>query len=163
MTTTSEALRVNGPRSSVNLKASNRSNSEKVMYKLTLFAPLFSLSLPVTVRNGLAALIAFLVAGVAPSAHAEVIVNAVETGGDVVISGGGSLNTGAFASINSDQISGGRIQPNGRVVLGSNFGTGGNAFSTSGSGDPIGLFGAELLLHVPDGYVSGNPLSGSST
>ena len=45
----------------------------------------------------LAALIAFLFAGVAPAAQATVTVTAVETVGDVVISGGGTLNLDGWA------------------------------------------------------------------
>ncbi len=51
MTTTSQALRVNGPRSSVNLQASNRSNSEKVMYRLTFVALAFFLFLPASAAH----------------------------------------------------------------------------------------------------------------
>ncbi len=46
MTTTSQALRVEGPRSSLNLQASHRSNSEKVMYRLTFVALAFFRFLP---------------------------------------------------------------------------------------------------------------------
>ena len=51
-------------------------------------------SLPARFSVWMAALAAFLVATVAPSARGEVVVNAIETGGDVVIFGEGSLNLG---------------------------------------------------------------------
>ena len=51
MTTTSQALRVDGPRSSLNLQASNRSNSEKVMYRLTFVALAFFLFLPASAAH----------------------------------------------------------------------------------------------------------------
>lgn len=57
--------------------------------------PLFARYLHVA-QYGLAALAAFLVATVAPSARGEVVVNAIEAGGDVVIFGEGSLNLGAW-------------------------------------------------------------------
>ena len=41
------------------------------------------------------------------------------------------------------------------------FGTGGFTFANGGSGDVVGVQG--LLLLVPQGYVSGNPLSGTAT
>jgi hypothetical protein len=46
---------------------------------------------------GLAALTTFLFAGVASSAQGGGIINAVETGADVVLSGPGSLNLAAWS------------------------------------------------------------------
>ena len=51
MTTTSQAGRVYGPRSSLNLQDSNRSKSEKVMYRLTLVALAFFLVLPASAAH----------------------------------------------------------------------------------------------------------------
>jgi hypothetical protein len=43
-----------------------------------------------------------------------------------------------------------------------NFGTGSETFASSGSGDFVGLAGVGNSLVVPQGYVSGNPLSDSA-
>jgi hypothetical protein len=114
--------------------------------------PLFARYLHVA-QYGLAALAAFLVATVAPSARGEVVVNAIEAGGDVVIFGEGSLNLGAWtppAEIDGDF---GRVSPSsGDVVVGpitgptsvlrytdpvnlmgpDSFGTGGSTFADFG-------------------------------
>jgi hypothetical protein len=136
----------------------------------------------------LASLIAFMFAGFATSAQAAVIVNAVEIGEDVVISGGGTLNLAAWVIEDNAQFSGGRVDAGndisgGRVVLGgeqvltdqylnpslvigpSVIGPGNIAFfADSGSGDVFGIdFGIPRSLNVPVGYGSGAPLSGSST
>jgi hypothetical protein len=44
-----------------------------------------------------------------------------------------------------------------------NFGTGGSANGTSGSGDLFGLIQGGQVLTVPDNYLSGDPLSSSTT
>jgi hypothetical protein len=130
----------------------------------------------------LAALIALLLAGVAPSAQGALIVDAFETGPNVMFTGSGSLNLGAWTNIlQTDEF--GRVFPNsGDIVVGptpnipvdryqtgvnfsgpSSFGTGSDGFADSGSDDIFGIiFGADDLI-VPRDYVSGDPLSGSST
>jgi hypothetical protein len=146
--------------------------------------------MPFSIQLRLASLIAFMFAGFATSAQASVIVNAVETGGDVVISGGGTLNLAEWVININAQMSGGRVDAGadpsgGRVILGlgspqvftdeySNaspvigplvIGTSNIAFfADAGSGDIFGIdFGIPRSLNVPIGYVSGAPLSGSST
>ena len=135
------------------------------------------------VPRRIVALIAFLLVAGAPAAQAGVILTAVESGGDVVISGEGTLNTGAwstFFELTDPSI----LNPTRRIIVGptpavpSNrygqpdnfmgdlaFGTEGDAFASSGSGDLIGLtfLAGDRQLYVPDGYVSGDPLSGSAT
>lgn len=155
------------------------------MYRLTFLAPLFSLSLSVTARYGLAALIAFLLAGVAPAAQGAVIVNAVETGGNVVFTGSGTLNLDAWTKRDFDPPfeDFGRIRPttgvfrvgpvpsipadlyaNPENFMGpSSFGTGGDAFGTSGSGGLLGLIPGGEQLTVPFNYVSGGMVSSSTT
>jgi hypothetical protein len=130
----------------------------------------------------LALVIAFMFAGFAPSAQGAAIVNAVETGGDVVFTASGDLNLEAwtFSTILEDF---GRIQPNTGVFrvgpvssvegdfyiapndfLGpSNFGTGASANGTSGSGGLLGLIPGGQSLLVPRQYNSGDPLSSSTT
>jgi len=44
-----------------------------------------------------------------------------------------------------------------------NFGTGGFVAGDTFSGDSVGIFGALGQINVPEGYVSGNPLSASMT
>jgi hypothetical protein len=129
----------------------------------------------------LAALIAFMFAGFATSAQAAVIVNAVEVGGNVVISGSGTLNLGAWTGPN-DSGDFSRIDPSSlSIVLGptpfvagdrhidpqnfagpSGYGAGGGTNATSGTGDLFGFAGS-FNMNVPDGYESGDPLSGSAT
>ena len=135
------------------------------------------------------ALLAFLLAGVSPSAQGAVIVDAIETGGpsgDVVFSGSGSLNLDAWTRAAVDGEDFGRIDPPRRFNVGpvpsvpvdryqdavnfdgpSNFGLAGDSLGSSGSGDIFGLLFADPLpvsgLIVPDGYTSGDPLSGSTT
>jgi hypothetical protein len=137
----------------------------------------------VVAAGRLAALIALMCAGIAPSVHGEVIVNAVETGGDVVFTGSGSLDFGAWSS-NQNTNAFGLINPTRSIVVGptpavdsdiyftptdftgpSQFGTGSETFADSGSGDIFGLgfISSSRSLWVPDTYVSGNSLSGSST
>ena len=138
----------------------------------------------------LAALIAFMFAGFATSAQAAVIVNAVEMGGTVVISTepGGSLNWDEWTGLINTQFNG-QIEADLLILLGvgspavdvdlrinppasfsgpTSIGTGTALFQPDlGSGDVFGLdfqagMGAQAL-YVPDAYVSGNPLDGSST
>ena len=117
----------------------------------------------------------------ASSALGAVTVTAIETGGDVVFTGSGTLN------IDTGTLFGGVIGGGGGVSVDSGFQVGpppnqlldaytfdnfsGPSFigpgtestiATSGLGD---LFGVEFggLLLVPDGYTSEDPLLGSST
>jgi hypothetical protein len=138
------------------------------------------------------ALIAFLLVAGAPAAQASVIVTAVESGGDVIISGGGTLNLGAWTAPAEPDGDFGRINPSsGDVVVGpitgptsvlrytdpvnlmgpDSFGTGGDTTADFGTG--AGVFGFIVTfmepsapngqLLVPVDYLSGDPLSGSST
>lgn len=42
------------------------------------------------------------------------------------------------------------------------FGSGGETFASDGSGDMVGIIGEESELFVPQGYVSGTPLSSTT-
>lgn len=120
------------------------------------------------------------------TANAVYIVTATETGGGVVFTGSGSLNLAAWRAPGSPSNRVGGIQPAGADVglllgsdspvpvgdylIGSNFdgpasfGTGTSfAYSSSGTGDYVGINPVYTALFVPFGYTSGNPLSGSST
>ncbi len=131
----------------------------------------------------LIALIAWLFAGVATSAQANVILTAVESGGDVVISGGGTLDLGGWGDEIDTTLDTGSVAASSVFVLGglgtvfvnswrdepasftgpTNIGPGSFLFSADdGSGDRFGLVFSGGLI-VPDGYASGNPLNSSST
>lgn len=133
-------------------------------------------------QTRLTALIAFLLAAVAPSAQGAVIVTAVESGGDVVLNGSGTLDLSGWSD-KTDTSQNVAINPNGSIVLvgpapglaafdvynmgisviaPGDFGPGvTTSFATSGSGDAFGFSGDNL--QVPDEYISGDPLSGSAT
>jgi hypothetical protein len=119
------------------------------------------------------------------AAMAQVIVNFQQIGGNVVATGSGSIDTtnltlvgntnnSAFVwanfplggSIFSTAIIGGTAIVPEDVYSGitgpSNFGSGGQFFATSGSGDVFGVL-ANDVLDVPAGYASGSPLSATST
>ena len=123
----------------------------------------------------------------ANAAQCAVTINAVETGGNVVFTGSGSLNTGAWTLIvreppllpNEDFS---RMNPSNPFALvgptpsvdadfyvspqnfvgPSDFGAGGESFASSGAGDLFG-FRQTTGIAVPLNYVSGDPLSGSAT
>ncbi len=134
-----------------------------------------------------AALIALVLAGLATSAQANVILTAVETSGDVVISGGGILdrddwagrfNTEFFASIEAD--AGFTVGPEGSIIMNppvdiyqtapasftgpESIGMGVDFFgATSGSGDVFGIDFANDSLIVPDAFPVSGDLDGSAT
>jgi len=132
-------------------------------------------------RARITALLIIALIGFAYSAQAEVVIDVVETGGDVVFTASGFLNLNAWTYSATEFVSG-MIDPSSAVcVLGpfgsvevdsyvspvnfagpGSFGPLGGAAPTSGTG---GLFGLSdpLTLAVPLSYVSGSPLSGSST
>ena len=130
-------------------------------------------------------LAAALLTGIAMEAQANVIVTAVETpGGDVLISGGGTLNLAAWTTKEENLSDVVLIAPGTQITIGPTGSlpvdvlTDPTLFSGSpaygfnndvslpdaGSGDIFGLaFSFDERLTVPTGYVSGNPLMGSST
>lgn len=114
------------------------------------------------------------------SARAAYVVNAGETGGNVVFTGSGSLNLGALQLIYALVPGLGFVVPNGSSITltpGSdfasfgvyvvpsitgpvNFGTGGPFRISSGSGNALGVSGVSGAgqIEVPTGYVSGSDL-----
>jgi hypothetical protein len=128
-------------------------------------------------RRAIAVILLFIVGSV----QAAVIVTVVETGGDVVSSGGGSLDLSGLGYDGSFfDVSGGQISPiTGLHALGApsltdidtygpplttpTYGTGGNMLASSGTGDLFGVRSDFPGVAVPIGYISGGALSGSST
>jgi len=111
--------------------------------------------------------------------QAAVIINMVESSGNVVLTASGSINT-TDLSFYSTTYSSVLAAGSGRVVTGSysnvsiytgavagptNVGTGTTPIAAdTGSGDPFGIWGAQGWVLVPfPAYTSGSPLSGSST
>jgi hypothetical protein len=136
---------------------------ERPMNKLLLFAcVLLGLASPATSR-------------------AQLIFNMQQVGGNVVATGTGSVDTtglsfvgntnnfglvwGSFPGGSFAVVGGTAIVPQ-DVYVGitgpSSFGSSGQIPATSGSGDTFGVI-ANDLLDLPLGYISGSPLSASST
>jgi hypothetical protein len=123
----------------------------------------------------------------ASSAHAGYIVTLAQQGSNVVAMGSGPIDVAGLTLTGSGTTSPAVITPseglivtgppiaitdiyltNGPVTGPSMFGSGGAAFPTSGSGGLVGIFplfipSVSPQLIVPMGYVSGAPLSDSST
>jgi hypothetical protein len=125
-------------------------------------------------------LIACLMAACALPARAIVIVNATESGGNVVFAGGGTFNLTDLSLLTPADVTAG-INPSlsiaffgtnpgtslpvdfyfGGIIEPGPFGPGGGSTADLGSGDRFGVFGPDLV--VPAGYNSGDLLNGSST
>jgi PEP-CTERM motif len=113
-------------------------------------------------------------------ADAAYILSFEEVGSNVIATGSGSINLSDLSfdtTIASNQL---HIIPTNAVLLvgaafegpvdvygsvsgPSSFGPGTGQFSINGSGDLVGFNGPAGLLDVPQGYISGNPLSSSTT
>jgi hypothetical protein len=115
------------------------------------------------------------------TSRADVIVNMEQIGPNVIATGGGSIDTTnlTFLGITNNQAYVFAGNPSGSVaVVGgttivpedvyrgitgpSSFGSGSQFFATSGSGDGFGVV-ANTVLDLPSGYISGSPLSATST
>ena len=112
-------------------------------------------------------------------AQAGYIVTLTQQGSDVVATGTGAIdltglrfvaNTTSFAGLNpslADISTGSTFGSATSFFNGftgpTSFGGGGTTFASSGSGDLVDLLAAGNQLYVPQGYVSGNPLSDTST
>jgi hypothetical protein len=117
--------------------------------------------------------------GMAPAAKAAFIATIEQVGGDVVVTGSGSLNLSDLTFIEDAGTISGMYPDAGRLSIGpsasvstsiyyvnssgpSNFGSGGiTSPSSGGSGDRVSL--EDGYVYVPSGYVSGAPLSDTST
>jgi hypothetical protein len=110
-----------------------------------------------------------------------VIIDIQQVGGDIVATGSGSIDTTeltfignasnqafvwAGLDLGSAAVVGGTTIVAEDVYRGitgpSSFGSGDQIFATSGSGDVFGVI-ADNVLDLPSGYVSGSPLSATST
>ena len=115
------------------------------------------------------------------SAQGAVVVNAVETGGDVVFSYSGAIDQGGWTFLGPTMepplldptrayvvvgptggVASATFDTPTNLVGPADFGTGGLAFPSSGSGDILGLL-VPIRLIVPGGYVRNAPISGTST
>lgn len=105
--------------------------------------------------------------------RADIVINAVETGDDVVFSYSGSIDVSGLGTPQLVLLLT-RIQPDsGTLVWGGVsdvysglpvfpvFGTGGNSFADSRTGDEFATIGSTLGL--PEGYETGDPISGTLT
>ena len=109
-------------------------------------------------------------------AQADIIVKRVESGGNVVFSGGGTadLTNLIFALSNTTpagirpevgivSMNAGDFDAYSSVSGPTNFGGAGSTLATNSSGDVFGIGGNNGNLRVPDGYQSGNTLSATMT
>jgi hypothetical protein len=120
-----------------------------------------------------------LCAGVAGPAQAAYVVSLEQAGANVVASGSGTLDLASLSSRGVDasfsgvtpsvgDIDTGQSPANTPVYGGftgpTSFGSrSSTTFSSSDTGDHVGIEGATHQLFVPPGYVSGNPLLDTST
>jgi hypothetical protein len=111
-------------------------------------------------------------------ADAAVVINDEQVGSNVVATGSGTIDlTDLTYSFYGTGVS--YVDPYyGIIVLGTptqigdvyrgfsgpaSFGTGGSTSASSNSGDILGIAASSNEIAVPQGYVSGSPLSGSET
>jgi hypothetical protein len=119
--------------------------------------------------------------GAVRPAQAALILMMEEVAAGVLVSGSGTADLSGLTFV-EDVFGSGVVAPSDSVVVlgpdvnvtvaydeygavsGPSFGPGGPSFPSSGAGDSFGitLSGVNLHLAVPDGYVSGAPLSGTS-
>jgi hypothetical protein len=115
------------------------------------------------------------------TSRAGVIINMEQVGPNVIATGGGSIDItdltiagtlsnpafvfagfpfGSYVSVGGHEIV---PQDAYRSITGpASFGSGGQHFATSGSGDVFGVI-ADSQLNLPPGYISGSPLVATST
>jgi len=115
-----------------------------------------------------------------PTAWSAVTIEISESGGDLVIDGSGTLDLSGCTFFASSPTQGGAVSPTDFVVVGppstaidvydcpnfggpASFGIGGASTADSGTGDSFGLRFGSARVAGPAGYVSGDPLAGSST
>ncbi len=131
---------------------------------------------PTFARLALAAVLSVLALAAAPTgAHAAFTFTLTQVGGNVVVNGGGTLNTTAlnpdgtgnyyaFISPSAAGLYGGPTNPTALAFYAgltgpASFGSGGMKSASSGSGDLVGFYASSTDLIVPSGYVSGTALT----
>ena len=127
---------------------------------------------------GILGLVSLLGLGITQSARANFIATINQVGTDVVVTGSGTIDlTGLSFFANGSAPSAMIIPIQGLLALNHgpvqfyanisgpfSFGMGGTTLASSSSGDAVGLEGlGSNRLFVPSGYLSGNPLSDTST
>jgi hypothetical protein len=115
------------------------------------------------------------------SAEAGYVVTLQEIGSDVVATGSGPIDLTGLSSLTTGSA-GARVIPSiGQIITGppntgfnpidrytgfsgpTSIGSGGVTFADSGSGDLVGITGSLSILILQLGYVSGDPLSDTTT
>ena len=114
----------------------------------------------------------------AGSAQASFITNITQVGANVVATGSGTIDTAGLTNNGSSSTSGSGVEANqdllflgppasvtafGGITGPASFGPGGTFFSSSDTGNTVGLTGPTLELLLPTGYVSESPLSATDT
>ena len=127
---------------------------------------------------GILALVSLLGLGTTQSARANFIAVINQVGTDVVVTGSGTIDLTGLSLFADGSSPDAQIIPiqgvlslqYGSIFVYANisgptsFGMGGITRASSSSGDVVGLYGfGSNMLVVPAGYVSGNPLSDTST
>ena len=141
----------------------------KTNLSLQILKPVVAATVAIVIINGLS---------VQP-ARANYIVTLEQVGSNVVATGTGAIDlTGLSLQGTTSTTDDPLINPHVGVILTGasafqdghtglngpgNFGSGNGGFASSGSGDLVGIFGLNLILGVPAGYVSGTALSDTST
>jgi len=138
-----------------------------------------NMSFPITTPSIRRGILAGAFLALANASHAAIVLSFQQVGADVVETGSGSANLTALTFATGAAV-GAQVSPSislatvgpasltgDSAYIGlsgpSNFGAGGGANASSGSGSIFGLVGAAGRLLVPAGYVSGTALSGTST
>ena len=128
---------------------------------------------------GILALVSLVGLGITQSARANFIAIINQVGNDVVMTGSGTIDLTGLSFYGNGSFNNAYIVPSqGALMLGnlgfvkayvnfsgpSSFGSGGFTNASGSSGDAVGLSGSgSNMLFVPSGYLSGNPLSDTST
>ena len=135
----------------------------------------------ITIQSTRRALLAAATLALATASHAAIVITLQQVGANVVETGSGSANLTALTFVGNGTFSGAVIPNvgNSQAIVGpsvnapvsiftgasgpTNFGLGSGAFASSGTGAVFGIFQDGTRLVVPQGYVSGTALSGTST
>lgn len=123
-------------------------------------------------------IISLITMGVTLVSQAGIILTVSEVGSDVILTGSGSANTADLTNINGTS-GGGYIYSDYAIIRTATPASGFDYYSgisgpttlgsvsgvapSSSTGDMIGVYGRNGYIYLPDNYVSGTALSGSST